>query len=167
MTSCSLTEGQTNCFRQGRQKPPTILMGGKLWTCVVASVSALLLHLSTFLDFPKGNLLINWWTKTCSTPQLKCHTPKLTLFWHARLSGSRQVWKMKRITLSLFLYLSQLFSIFSHLLVLSTSVCFCCLEKKKPKWREFSLCLHIWQEISVKKLKKLFLFYRFKAIELL
>lgn len=90
MTGCSLPEGQTKCFRQGRQKQPMILMGGKLWTCVVASVSAPLLHLSIPSWIFKGNLLINWWSKTCSTPPFKCHTPKITLFWDVWLSGRRQ-----------------------------------------------------------------------------
>lgn len=41
----------------------------------------------------------------------------------------RQTGKQK-ITFSLFLYLSQLFIIFSHLAVLSTSMCFCCVETR-------------------------------------
>lgn len=48
---------------------------------------------------------------------------------------------METATLSLFLYLSQLLSIFSHLSVLSTSVCFCCGDenghvKLDPDWNQ-------------------------------
>lgn len=45
----------------------------------------------------------------------------------------------QKLTLSLFLYLSQLFSIFSHLEVLSTSVCFCCVENKSDTLMTSSL----------------------------
>lgn len=135
MTGCSLTEGQTSCFRQGRQKQPMVLMGGKLWTRVVAFVSCLgLLHLSIHSWIFKGNLLINWWSKTCSTPQFNCHTPKITLF-YVRLSGRCQsgVKDEADHLVAVLVFVPAL----QHLQPLAGSLHLCVfllLEKKTPKW---------------------------------